>query len=516
MMRNSHPFARRSALAILLLVWFVSPIFGQGTRPLSTPKLTNNPSWDITATSRRPLLSIFNATGGITPRIYEYQLSRESNFTKDQTLVFPGINETNQYITEMQIPKGKELPDGRWYWRARAIDAAGTKGPWAKTRFSVDATNSKTFMNLVRVKPKKVTVSSGKEPGYLVDWSDEGQSTYWLSLPLGRNARHWLTFDLGEPVTIARFWVLSNPHSKMGRLTDFVWQKSTDGKTWIDLPQTARKGNDTFRNKIDLKNPVRARYFRLLITGHVGLHAQVHTVILYRPGRPPLPKVPKSPYVLVIGNQLDGFTYTRLAHFVENKNNLGLKTVIVPHHQISLKMVQDLDPQPVAIICSGSNDQYQNMPMFEFYGEFELIRKTKIPLLGICAGHQYTCMAYGVTYVRHMGWFNESAFLRSQGKKVPPIHIQNKFRTAPIFKGIPSPFYATEVHSWAVSPISLPKEYEVTSRSKYIETLQSKNRLLFGSQFHGEVLEPFNQGGPYINNFLRIAVKKSRKSPKRR
>ncbi len=492
---------------LIYLLSVVPFALGQPLRPLTKPKLTNNPSWDVIATSRRPLLSIFNAKGGVAPRTYDYQLSQNPMFSENKSLTFSKIKETNKYITEMQIPKKKALQDGQWYWRVRAVDAKGNKSPWARTRFSVDTKNSKSFMNLVRVRPKKVIVSSGKAASSITDWSDEGQATYWLSAPLGRNAKHSVTFDFGKPVAIARFWMLSNPNSQLGRLTEFVWQHSNDGQAWTSIPGTRRKDNDTFRNIVDIKTPVEARYFRLLITGHIGLHAQLHAVIPYKRGRPPLPKVPRVGYVLVIGNQLDGATYTKLTHFLEKGNNFGLQTVVVPHHQVSLKMVRQLTPQPVAIVCSGSNAQYQNMPMFEFYGEFELIRNTRIPLLGICAGHQYLCMAHGITYVRSMGWFNESAQLRYQGKEIPPIHIIKDFRTHPIFKDIPSPFLATQVHSWAVSSVSLPTEYVVTSRSKYIETLQSKSRLIFGAQFHGEVTEPFNKGGPYITNFLWLALK---------
>ncbi len=496
-------------LAFIGLVWLALPIpFAAGQDALSKPKLTNNPSWDVVATSRRPLLSIFNAEGGVSPRTYDYQLSQDPTFPNQKSLTFSDIKETDRYITEMQIPADKALASGRWYWRVRATDAKGNKGPWAQTRFFVDATNSKTFMKLVRVRPKKVTVSSGKIATNIIDWSDEGQPTYWLSAPLGHNAKHWVTLDFGNPVPITRFWMLSNPENELGRLTDFVWQHSDDAKRWTSIRETIRKGNDTFRNIVDLKTPVKARYFRLRITGHVGLHVQLQAVIPYKRGVPPLPKVPKGRYVLVIGNQLDGRTYTRLAHFIEKGNDLGLRAVVVPHHQVSLRMVRKLNPQPIAIVCSGSNAQYQYMPMFEFYGEFELIRKTKIPLLGICAGHQYLCMAHGITYVRHMGWLNESAYFQGKGKKAPPIHIVKRFRDDPIFRGISSPFHATEVHSWAASPLSLPKEYVVTSRSKYIETLHSKSRVVYGAQFHGEITEPSNEGGPYITNFLRLALER--------
>ena len=142
--------------------------------------------------------------------------------------------------------------------------------------------------------------------------------------------------------------------------------------------------------------------------------------------------------------------------------------------------------------------------MFEFYGEFEMIRKTDIPILGICAGHQFLTMAYGLTFVRSMGWTDDSTF----GLK-PQIRIRPEYKADPIFSGIPNPFSAVEIHSWAVSPVTIPDGYVITSETGYIQTLQSEKKTLFGSQFHGEVKLDYNQGGSYITNFLKIALKKT-------
>ena len=106
-------------------------------------------------------------------------------------------------------------------------------------------------------------------------------------------------------------------------------------------------------------------------------------------------------------NKMDSL-FSELASFVENLG-LGLKTLVVPHYEVSLKMIEKLDHKPVAIILSGNNADYPNLPMFEFNGEYEIIRQSKLPILGICCGHQQLAMAYGYTYARSMGWSDISS-----------------------------------------------------------------------------------------------------------
>lgn len=498
-------------------------------QPLSAPRLTNNPAFDTTATNSRPLLSLFNATGGIGDRTYEYQISASPGFNKASTLVYRGIRETNSLITEMKIPDKDALPDGTYAWRARAVDSRGKKGPWAVTRFHIDTKNTRTFSGLVRRPVKNVTVSSGQDPKNITDWNDQGLLTFWNSSPPGpAGATQWVVLDLGVPAKVSRFWMLSNPNSASGRLLDFIWQYQTDGGEWKEIPESALKENDTFRNIIDFQ-PVTAQFFRLLITDFAGLQAQINCIIPYGPGTPPRPVLPKQDYVLVFGDQMNGFTYTMLADFIESLDT-GLATVTVPHMDASLAMLQALDPQPVAVFVSGNNADYGQMPMFEYYGLFEIIRDTHIPLLGICAGHQFTSMAYGMTFARSMGWFDASTFRMEQASKGgphlewkergidpqtgrEPIHIKKDYVGLPIFQGIPSPFLAVEIHSWAVSPLALPKDHVITAASSYAQAVKSETRHLYGAQFHGEAVVGYNQGGRYIRNFLDIALK-ARKEPK--
>lgn len=476
----------------------------------TAPNLTNNPSLDIIATNTRPLLSIFNAKGGTGKKTYIYQIDKVHTFDSESLIEYKNIPETNKYITEKQLEEKDALKNKTtYYWRARAVDESGNKGPWSQTRFFLDTTSDDSFMNLIRVSVEKVSVSSGQNPKNIVDLDDPGQSTFWLSSPPG-DPFQWIVFDLGEIQKVSRFWILSDRSGKDGWLNDFVWQWSNNNTEWTDITDATINNNDTFRNIIDIK-PVSARYFRLLIKKWYGYAPQINSVILYSPGTPPVPETPTEDYVLVIGDQMNGFTFTKLCNFVESLD-LGLKTLLVPHYEISLDIVNKLKKKPIAIIFSGNNTGYQNLPMFEYNGNYEIIRESEIPILGICCGHQLTCMAYGYTFARSMGWSDISSLAKDEHKKMTTITIK---KDLPIFAGIPNPFTAPEVHGWAVSSISLPEDYEITSESTYVQTLKSKTKALYGEQFHAEIKVDYNQGTPYLANFLKIALQEKENKTER-
>ncbi|GAH35288.1 unnamed protein product, partial [marine sediment metagenome] len=144
------------------------------------------------------------------------------------------------------------------------------------------------------------------------------------------------------------------------------------------------------------------RYFRLYIKGWHGPVPRIHEITLYSPGAPTPPQVPATDYVLIVGNRHDGREDGNVRRAIEN-STFNLETITVPYYEVSLDMVNHLEPKPVAIILSGFDRWYENLPMFEFNGEYELIRESNIPILAICGGHQFIVMAYGYTYARDMG-----------------------------------------------------------------------------------------------------------------
>ena len=371
------------------------------------PSLTNNPSLDVVVTNLRPVLSFFNAHGGQAPLTYEMQLSPNSEFSGPGLISYQGVAQEPGRVTAKRVATGDELKDkSRYWWRVRAVDAGGQKGPWAKTRFFVDTASDDHFMGLVRVYPASVMVSSGFSARNIYDLDDPGQSTFWQSAPFHEQDQ-WVVLDLGQIKTISRIWMLSAINGNNGWLKDFAWQTSLDGVVWTDVPGGRLTGNDTFRNILEIQ-PTTARFWRLYISDWHGYCAQINALCLYSPGKPPAPTPPPGKYVLVVGDQMNGYTFTQLARRIRGLG-LGLDVLQVPHHQMSLELARSLSPSPVAIIFSGNNAGYQNLPMFEYNGNYETIRQCKIPILGICCGHQLTAMAYGLTFARSMGWSDITA-----------------------------------------------------------------------------------------------------------
>jgi len=197
------------AFLSFVMVTFVSS--ASSGESLTAPKLTNNPSLDVIATNKRPLLSIFNASGGTGKRTYIFQIDTVPDFDSESFIEYKDIPETNEYITEKQIEKKDALsPSGktRYYWRARAVDEVGNKGPWGQTRFFLDTASDDALMNLLRIPVKEVTVSSGQNPKNIMDLDDPGQSTFWLSSPPGDPVQ-WIVFDFGTTQKVSSIWMLS-------------------------------------------------------------------------------------------------------------------------------------------------------------------------------------------------------------------------------------------------------------------------------------------------------------------
>ncbi|MCL5407107.1 MAG: discoidin domain-containing protein [Patescibacteria group bacterium] len=463
---------------------------------LVPPKLTNNPSFDVILTETTPLLSFFNAKGGTKIRRYEVQLDKSKNFDTSDLMVFENLPENGEFVTDLKIKEDQALTDkSQYYWRVRTISPFGIKSKWEVSRFFVDTTSDDQFMNLTRAKIEKIEASAGYNAKNIIDLDDPGLVTFWQSPPPGQS-QHWLKFDLGSVQEISRIWILSNPNEPDGWLKSFVLQSSINGQVWDDITETKIVNNDTFRNIIDFKK-VTARFFRLLIKEFVGYAAQINEIILYSPGQPPIPHIPESDYILIVGNEHNGFTFTDLAKHIESLS-LGLKTVTIPYFEASMEVLERLPKKPVAIVLSGNNADYPNLPMFEHNGEFEIIRQSNIPILGICAGHQFLAMAYGYSRGRSMGWSDISAMEPQTRRAKIKILEQD-----PIFEGVKNDFIAPEIHSWAV--VEPSEEFKIIAKSTYVQAQKSTQRFIYGVQFHGEINVSYNEGKLVIENFLKMA-----------
>ncbi|NQT48255.1 MAG: discoidin domain-containing protein, partial [Chloroflexi bacterium] len=224
----------------------------------SAPRLTNNPNWDIIATNERPLLTFFNASGGVGDRTYTIQIDEVDTFDSSALVQYKDVPEEHEYITSKRVEEEDALQDEtRYLWRVRAVDSKGHEGTWALSRFFLDTKSDDSFMNLIRIPVQQVTVSSSQNPKNIIDYDDPGQATFWQAAPPG-DLVPWVEFALGQTWTVSRIWILSSLSDRDGWLKDFAWQRSVDGQTWLDIQGASTTGNDTYRSIIDFP-PATAR-----------------------------------------------------------------------------------------------------------------------------------------------------------------------------------------------------------------------------------------------------------------
>lgn len=484
----------RILVLLAILTWAV-PVWAGC--PLGAVDLTTNPCWDVVVTRTTPTLSFRNAQGGEGTRKYQIELDMSDTFSTKTLRRHTVLEVAGSKVSALPVPPSRPLADKtRWWWRVRAVDSSGQKGPWTVGRFHVDTRSDDAFVPLKRVRPVSVAVSSGSDAKNLVDYSDQGLGTQWRSAPPG-DPVPWVELDLGRNTEISRIWMLADFSDKDGWPVEFQWLASEDGQTWHKVKGLHVSEADTYRFLLDCA-PTRARFWRLELMKWKGYAPALNEILLYSPGMPPVPGSPDVPYVLVVGNQHDGATFTLLSKRIREVAP-ELQTLQVPHWQVNMAMFDALERKPVAIVLSGNNADYNNLPMFAFNGEYELIRKAPVPILGICAGNQMLAFQAGYTRVRSMGWSDITAMQK------PDEYTRLRTVTKdPLFAGLPRPFTAAEVHGWAIAEI--PENYQLVAKSTYIQSIRRADGKRHGVQFHPEIKEPYNQAWIVLRNFLREAM----------
>jgi len=187
--------------------------------------------------------------------------------------------------------------------------------------------------------------------------------------------------------------------------------------------------------------------------------------------------------ILLIDNY-DSFTYN-LAHYV---GELGQEVKVIRNDDWSVD--QALSYQADAIILSPGPCTPNEAGIC-----MDLIAASngKVPILGVCLGHQALGQVFGGNVVR--------APYVMHGKTSPIIHGGES-----VFKGLPSPFDATRYHSLVVDRATLPDCLEITAETEdgLIMGLQHKEWPLHGVQFHPESIATAH-GHQLIANFLSSA-----------
>ena len=189
---------------------------------------------------------------------------------------------------------------------------------------------------------------------------------------------------------------------------------------------------------------------------------------------------------LLIDNY-DSFTYN-LWHYL---GELGAEVVVKRNDALSVADALALKPQGIVISPGPSDPDRAGICL-------ELVAKAgRIPLLGVCLGHQAIGQAFGGKVVR--------AKVPMHGKLSAIRHHDSG-----VFTGLPNPFDATRYHSLIVERASLPASLAITAETDdgIIMGLQHRERPVHGVQFHPESIA--SQGGyRLLKNFLALAAAKS-------
>lgn len=188
--------------------------------------------------------------------------------------------------------------------------------------------------------------------------------------------------------------------------------------------------------------------------------------------------------MLTIIDNYDSFTYNLVHYF----GDLGIETQVYRNDEKSAARV--LAQKPEAIVMSPGPCTPNEAGIC-----LELVKKNKgrIPLLGVCLGHQAIGQAYGGRVIR--------APVLMHGK-LSSIHHDGMG----LFRGLADGFEATRYHSLIVDAETLPSSLAVTARTAdgLIMALAHRSEPLFGVQFHPESIASAN-GHAILANFLSLA-----------
>jgi anthranilate synthase/aminodeoxychorismate synthase-like glutamine amidotransferase len=186
--------------------------------------------------------------------------------------------------------------------------------------------------------------------------------------------------------------------------------------------------------------------------------------------------------ILLIDNY-DSFTYN-LARYI--KKSCSIELMIIKNDTHSLNEIIKLNPSHL-VISPGPGSPKDSGCSLECIQYF----KNRIPILGICLGHQ--CLAY------HFGGEIKQAHHILHGKASLITHNNDQ-----IFNDTPQKFKVTRYHSLAILEASLSNQFTIIARSQNdIMAIKHQTLPLYGLQFHPEAyLSEYGQ--QIINNFFEM------------
>ena len=190
--------------------------------------------------------------------------------------------------------------------------------------------------------------------------------------------------------------------------------------------------------------------------------------------------------MIVLIDNFDSFTHNLARYFCE----LGESVEVFRNNEISVADIKRLSPEAL-VISPGPCTPNESGVSLDAISAF----KDKLPILGVCLGHQALAQVFGSTVVR--------AEQVMHGKVSNLTH-----NSQGLFEGVPTPMEVTRYHSLVVEPDTLAREFVVDAETKSatgqreIMAIRHKKWPLFGIQFHPESVMT-TQGHNLLANFLR-------------
>ena len=188
--------------------------------------------------------------------------------------------------------------------------------------------------------------------------------------------------------------------------------------------------------------------------------------------------------ILMIDNY-DSFTYNLVQYLGEE----GADVRVFRNDEITLDEIETMQPEKIVVSpgpCTPDKAGVSVDVVQQFAG--------KIPLLGVCLGHQSVGVAFGGEVIKAG---------RLMHGKTSMIHHDGKN----LFENLPNPFEATRYHSLVLKRKNLPDCFEITAESEDKEIMGIRHKELFveGVQFHPESILTAC-GKELLGNFLRMQV----------
>ncbi|MGR9012744.1 MAG: anthranilate synthase component II [Gammaproteobacteria bacterium] len=189
---------------------------------------------------------------------------------------------------------------------------------------------------------------------------------------------------------------------------------------------------------------------------------------------------------VVMVDNYDSFTYNLVQYFGE----LGADVIVVRNDQVTVEDIENLAPDKLVISpgpCTPKEAGISVAAILKFAG--------RVPILGVCLGHQSIGYAFGGNIVHAKSIMHG---------KTSPVYHNNQG----VFKGLNNPFTATRYHSLVIEQSSLPDCLEITAwtqdeagRLDEIMGVKHKQQDIEGVQFHPESILT-EHGHDMLRNFL--------------